>query len=267
MGKKIQQQIVGGIFIVAVLLLFVPYFLSSPSPEQPRPEATNIPNDDTTKPNDIHMVVSVNQEPNDNLVQTDETPDPIPESAWNLATLSDQSNTTAPNVNALNNDPLLNVQPHEALPPEPTSIASTILEKNQTQETNSNDITTPAKQQVLPQNNKLPDLALSLPTLKLEGTAASNYQKPQSPVKTIQPTQQSNTNNYRWFIQVGVFDNINNANKLANEYRAKSYSVYIDQTTKQHKVRLGPYKTKQNAQKAQAHLKGSKIDSTLVQLP
>ena len=62
-----------------------------------------------------------------------------------------------------------------------------------------------------------------------------------------------------WVVQVGSFENISRARRLEEKLRAKGHRVYVERPNASglHRVRVGPYSTQAEAQRAQAALRGN----------
>ena len=62
-----------------------------------------------------------------------------------------------------------------------------------------------------------------------------------------------------WVVQVGSFESISRARRLEEKLRAKGHRVYVERPNAAglHRVRIGPYSTQAEAQRARAALRGS----------
>ncbi len=86
----------------------------------------------------------------------------------------------------------------------------------------------------------------------------------ESPTSQKKQSPQATAEQFQWFVQVGGYGNINNAQAQYRQYQSAGYAVYIETEDGLHKVRLGPYRSREQADRVRATLKSQGIETTIV---
>ncbi|MHC5226192.1 SPOR domain-containing protein [Ignatzschineria sp. LJL83] len=239
-SNPILQRIVGGVFLLALILL-VAILLLQPSDTQmsnvdnssSRP-TTSLPN--TSKPQDN----SNNRAP---MLVLDST------------TIQEEENGTEllPNdIEIVGDDLWQQVEEKTSetiVPAKPILIAGTET-PNPIQErptTSQKPQTTPKPKAETPKP--------STPKLEL----IANSEKP--------ATSSNNNVSGQWYVQIGAFGNLANAQKLVSEYQKQGYSVRIQKDKNLNRVQIGPFSTQKAAEQVKAKTKTPSTNPAVIHFP
>lgn len=97
-------------------------------------------------------------------------------------------------------------------------------------------------------------------------TVANNNPTTQTaPVVNKQPTASAHAGG-RWAVQVGVFSQKDNAQQLMQAYQKAQYPAYVEAVGSQYRVRLGPFKNNNDANKVRSTLNNAGKSASVVGL-
>ena len=122
--------------------------------------------------------------------------------------------------------------------------------------------TTPKPPQIPQQKPKAEASAPATPKLEL----IANSEKPvaQAP---INPPKSSNTATGQWYVQIGAFGNIDNAQKLVSQYQKQGYNVRILKDKNLNRVQIGPFSTQKAAEQVKAKTKTPSTNPAVIHFP
>lgn len=101
-------------------------------------------------------------------------------------------------------------------------------------------------------------------TPKLELIANSEKTSTQAPTN---PPKGNNAASGQWFVQIGAFGNLANAQKLVSEYQKQGYSVRIQKDKNLNRVQIGPFSTQKAAEQVKAKTKTPSINPAVIHFP
>ncbi|WP_026878551.1 SPOR domain-containing protein [Ignatzschineria larvae DSM 13226] len=169
----------------------------------------------------------------------------IDEALWQQVEQSATSNNTPPAPST--NRPIAQGQ-------NPTSFQSPKQPANQT----NNKQTTSAQKPVI-----------TPPKLELIASSQANQVAKPPVAKTNQQSiKKANvTTQGTWYVQLGAFGKVENAQKVYNQYKQLGYNVRIQKINNINRVQIGPYATKNEAEQIKTRTKSKDIEPRVIHNP
>ena len=259
--KSALQRIVGAVFLLALIAL-VAVLLMQPSEKIPHQSAQ------TAQPQKPTISVTANGTNKDNSGLAHSSNQPLI-----LESATGKTETTTPPTEVIGENIWQHVEQksHESAPTEQPIIlasvdthANTSNQRPATHSNNNPNSQTQAstKPQSAPKPTQKPAAEkpkVTAPKLELIADSEKTSTKPAQAPKP--------TSNGKWYVQMGAFGNSANAQKLVNQYKQQGYNVRIKKDNNLHRVQIGPYATKNEAEQVKSRTKSGSINPAVIQLP
>ena len=257
-SKPILQRAVGAIFLLALIGL-VAVLLLQPSDRLPESSAKN------SKPQQPTISITANDKTPSAEKPDHSGPALILESSTDIETLEAKIPNRPTEVIGEDIWQSVEQQTHEEIQTaKPILVASSETAPTKPVVAEKPQIEAP-KPNTKPETPKADTAKPKVTTPKLELIADS--EKPVTSTKPATQAAPKTSSAGNWYVQIGAFGNAANAQKLVNQYKQQGYNVRIQKDNNLNRVQIGPFSTKQDAEKVQARTKTQSLNPAVIQLP
>ena len=287
-NKTLLRRLIGLLFIVAIALLLSP-LVFKPNPNLPGQSTQMLSENDLKNEKTNRLVIPMTTKNDDGsstiIVKpptvefkpketkpalppmTEEFPDPmveggnksvVPESLWDKIESEPKTAVETPKTVTANKRPDPLPAGHSLAKKEPTNA-----QQGTNNAHNGNPATNTQKQA---QAQTKPKTEVKPPAIKLRSVQET---KPAAKTQTAQVSKPAQTaavssGGKGWYVQVGSFGSRQNANARHAEFKRQNLPAVIFVEGKFNKVQIGPYRTRDEAERIQSRLRANKIDTTIL---
>ena len=239
MDKQLQQRLLGAAVIVALVVIFVPEFVKTPTPQERLPEPVALDREERSAP--LPPAEPIRSREGETLIIS------VPRTL-------EEALPTAP-------EPVSDDAPVVLIVPEPVPLVETPPEPvAELPPPTRPEPPPPTRPEPPPPTRPEPPPVAEpeLPELRLISRPMAEYQARAEPAE--QP---------RWVLQVGSFESAANAGQLHDRLRAQQFPVTLSQTTVDgrtlYRVQIGPYSSRAEGERTRSRLqRDSGIEGHLI---
>ncbi len=263
MDKQLQQRLLGAAVIVALVVIFVPEFVKTPTPQERLPEPVALDREERSAP--LPPAEPIRSREGETLIIS--VPRTLEEA---LPTAPEPVSDDAPVVLIVPEPvPLVETPPEPVAelppptrpePPPPTRPEPPPPTRPEPPPPTRPEPPPPTRPEPPPPTRPEPPPVAEpeLPELRLISRPMAEYQARAEPAE--QP---------RWVLQVGSFESAANAGQLHDRLRAQQFPVTLSQTTVDgrtlYRVQIGPYSSRAEGERTRSRLqRDSGIEGHLI---